>query len=152
MARALAERQKRAMGAIAEAIFLGSTGAPDAERIRWLIEDVADLLQRVGGKPRRLIVWMVRLVSVVGPILVGTLPPFRRLPVGRRARALERMEGSRLLSGPVLALKAIFCVVWYEHPDSAREIGYDGACVLSLPPGGDAPLPRAEAGVEEGAP
>lgn len=34
-------------------------------------------------------------------------------------------------SPPVLAVKAILCILYYEHPDAAREVGFVGQ---GLPP------------------
>jgi len=53
----------------------------------------------------------------------------RALPLGDRSHALEKMESSRFAL-PLLAVKAMLCIIYYEHPDAAREIGFDGACLL----------------------
>ena len=45
----------------------------------------------------------------------------------------SRPPDLRLLTGLVLlALKAILCTIYYEHPDAQREIGVDGCA--SPPP------------------
>jgi len=54
-----------------------------------------------------------------------------------RARALERMERSPL-SLALFGAKALVSIVYYEHPDPARSIGYEA------PPAEDAvPMVRA---------
>jgi hypothetical protein len=40
---------------------------------------------------------------------------------------LERLERGPL-SMTVLGVKAMLSLVWYEHPRSARDIGFDGDC------------------------
>jgi hypothetical protein len=36
----------------------------------------------------------------------------------------------RTFLGPLLlALKTILCILYYEHPDAAAEIGFDGECM-----------------------
>ncbi|MCA9515530.1 MAG: hypothetical protein KC635_11345, partial [Myxococcales bacterium] len=62
---------------------------------------------------------------VVAPWLAGRLGPLERLPVSERVAALERLERSPLgLS--VFALKATLAILYFEHPDAAAEIGFDG--------------------------
>ena len=53
--------------------------------------------------------------------MIFAFVPLRALPLERRTRALERFEASAIAL-PLFALKAIFCVLYYEHPDAAREI------------------------------
>ena len=116
--------------ALAEALFATRDGAPPAERIGWLSEELDDFFARVGTKSRWLFLLSLFTVSVVAPLLVGRLSPLASLPLDVRTRALERMErGSFAL--PLLAVKAMLCVMYYEHPDAAREIGFDGACMLT---------------------
>ncbi|MCZ7678966.1 MAG: hypothetical protein M5U28_09520 [Sandaracinaceae bacterium] len=50
---------------------------------------------------------------------------------GSRAR-VERLEATPL-SLPLLGAKAILSIVYYEHPDAAREIGWDQECMGPRP-------------------
>ena len=43
-------------------------------------------------------------------------------------RALQTIEETPL-SLALLGAKAILCIVYFEHPDAAREIGWDQACL-----------------------
>lgn len=113
--------------AVAEAVFSTERGAPPRERVDWLMLEMEDFLARAGARTR----WVIRLallsVTLLAPLFAGHLPPIRRLPVRERARALTLLERSRF-GAPVLAVKALLCVLYYEHPDAAREVGFDGQC------------------------
>ena len=37
------------------------------------------------------------------------------------------------LSLAFFGAKAVLCIVWYEHPDSAREIGWSSTCLGPRP-------------------
>lgn len=126
----LGSRALRTTRALAEALFATRDGAPPAERIDWLSEELDDFFARAGTKSRWLFLVSLFTVSVVAPLLVGRLSPLRSLPLDLRTRALEKMErGSFAL--PLLAVKAMLCVIYYEHPDAARAMGFDGACMLT---------------------
>jgi hypothetical protein len=118
-----------AISAIAEALFSTEAGPPPAERIAWLTNDLEDFLDRAGGRSRFVFLLSVLAVSVLAPLLAGRLRSLRAMPVATRIDALDRMERSRM-SLPLLAVKALLCLVYYEHPDAAREVGFDGRCLL----------------------
>ena len=46
---------------------------------------------------------------------------------------LERFEKSGFAPA-LLAVKALLSVHYYEHPDAAREVGFDGACMITSGP------------------
>jgi len=61
----------------------------------------------------------------VAPLFVFSLPPLRRLSVEKRIVALERFERSPL--GVLFyALKAMLCMMYFEHPEAAHEVKFDG--------------------------
>jgi hypothetical protein len=117
---------------VAEALFATEAGPPPSERLDWLALELEDFLARAGARAR----WMVRLalwaVLLLAPLSIGRLRGLGSLAVPERVRALCRLESSRL-GAPVLAVKALLCVLYYEHPDASREIGFDADC---LAPGG----------------
>jgi hypothetical protein len=119
----------RAVRALAEALFATLAGPPPADRLDWLVQDLDDFLGRSGARSRVLLRLSLLAVSVVAPLMVFRLQPLRALPLDRRTEALERFERS-FFALPLFALKAILCVLYYEHPDAAREIGFDGACMV----------------------
>jgi hypothetical protein len=114
--------------ALAEALFTTGEGPPPAERLDWLVEDLDDLIGRVGTRGKLVFRLCLFAVSTIAPLLAFRLLPFRFLSSETRMRALERMERSPF-GLAVFAAKALLCIVYYEHPDSARMIGYDGTCL-----------------------
>ena len=109
--------------ALSEVLVAGQDGPPPFARLLWLCDDLVDFLTHTGARSRLVFRGALLAVSTLSPLLVWRLPPFRFLSLESRRRGIERMERS-LLSLPVLALKAIICIIYYEHPDAAREIGY----------------------------
>jgi hypothetical protein len=56
------------------------------------------------------------------PPLIGRAPPLARLSIDERIVALTKLEHSPA-GLPLLAVKAIFSIIYYEHPDVLRESG-----------------------------
>jgi hypothetical protein len=114
--------------AIAETLFTTKEGPPPPERLDWLVEDADDFVAQAGGRAR-LVLWLcMTAISLLAPLFALRLGPFRWLSPETRTRGLERMERSaRGLA--VFGAKAILCILYYEHPDSARFVGFDGLCL-----------------------
>jgi hypothetical protein len=110
------------MMAIAEAVFAGEQGAPPRHRIDWLRREYIDLMSRASGRGRFYFWAGALVVSIVAPLLHGTLRPFRRLSLADRIAALTKFEAN-VLGSILIALRAILCLLWYEHPEVAREVG-----------------------------
>lgn len=117
--------------AFAEALFSTAEGAPPAERLDWLTREFADYLVKAGGRARLILSLALFAVSWLAPLMVDEWPTIVRLDRLTRIRALERMEAS-FLSAAVLAVKAFLCVIYYEHPDVQREVGYVGAATFPM--------------------
>ena len=126
--RIVSERLVASLSAVAEAVFTTETGPPDPERMQWLARELEDFLARSGARTRFLLGLASFAVAIAAPLFAGRLPPLRRLPLRERARALALMEDSRF-GAPVLAVKALLCVLYYEHPAAAESVGFDGACL-----------------------
>ena len=108
--------------AVAEALFSREDGPPPAARLDWLVADVADFLREAGPRVRVIFTGGLAVATWLAPPLVGRAPPLSRLSVSDRCLALDRLEHSPLgLS--LLAVKAMLCIPYYEHPDSLSEIG-----------------------------
>lgn len=118
--------------AFAEALFSTPDGAPPADRLDWLTREFADYLVKAGGRARFIITLALFAVSWFAPLMVDEWPTIARLDRLTRIRALERMEAS-FLSAAVLAVKAFLCVIYYEHPDVQREVGYVGRATFPMP-------------------
>jgi hypothetical protein len=53
--------------------------------------------------------------------MIGKLTAFRRLTLAERVAALRRFE-AHPLGSILIALRAILCLLWYEHPGVARDV------------------------------
>jgi hypothetical protein len=129
MLRGAPPRMLATVEALAEALFSTEAGAPPRERLKWLSRELDDFMARAGARSRLVLRASVLCIAVVAPLLIRKLGPLRSLPLAQRTEALERME-SGTFALPLLAVKAILCILYYEHPDAAREIGFDGRCML----------------------
>lgn len=126
--RGLDKATKRTARAVAEALFTTKDGPPPDERLDWLVEDLDDCMALSGARGKRVFRLCLFAISVVAPLLVFRFVPYRFLSRATRSRALERMERS-VFALAVFGAKALLCIVYYEHPDAARMIGYDGTCL-----------------------
>jgi hypothetical protein len=118
----------RALRGIAEAVFSTDAGGPPADRIDWVMLEMEDLLARAGPQTRLIIRASTLAVTLLAPLSVMRLRLLYRLPLRERVRALVRLERTRF-GAPLLAVKALMSLVYYEHPDASREVGFDGACL-----------------------
>ena len=126
----------RSVRAFAEALFSTEAGPPPAARLDWLVGEMGDYLHRAGPAARFIFGLALFAVTWCSPLFIFRLPTLRGLDVETRIKALTRMEES-FAAAPVLAVKAFLCVVYYEHPDVQREVGYVGPATfpMSLGPG-----------------
>jgi len=124
----LTRRMRLATHAVAETLFTTEDGPPPRERLDWLVDDLDAFFVQAGLRARFAYRLCLFAISVLAPLLILHLPPFRKLPRAQRTEALERME--RSWAGlAVFGAKAPLCIIYYEHPDSARFIGYDASCL-----------------------
>ncbi len=116
----------RNVRAIIEAVFSDVEGPPPSDRLDWLCNDFEDFLARV---PSARLTYRVGVIAIciVGPLVARRLSSFRSLPVEDRVTALQKLESSPL-GFAVLGMKVLGSIVYYEHPDAAREIGFDASC------------------------
>lgn len=125
---------QRALRAFAEVVFArrsadGEIVPPPAERITWVCTEVDDFLARVTTRSRALVLLSLFAVSVIAPLFVRRFGTLAGLTVTDRIHALERFERSQLAPA-LLAVKALASIHYYEHPDAAREVGFDGGCLV----------------------
>lgn len=129
---------KRAVRAVIEALFArggegGEVIPPPAERVAWVTEDLDDFLARASGRTYVIILLSLVVVSLGAPLLSRRFVSLASLTPRERVHALERFERSGLAPA-LLAVKALLSVHYYEHPDAAREVGFDGACMITSGP------------------
>ena len=132
------------MRAVIEAVFArqgeaGDVTPPPEARVAWVTDEVDDFLARASGRSYAIVLLSLVVVSVVAPLMSRRLGSLASLSPTERVHALERFEKSGFAPA-LLAVKALLSVHYYEHPDAACEVGYDGACMIAPGP------PRAAAG------
>jgi hypothetical protein len=119
----------RALWSVAEALFTTRSGAPPPARLAWLCDDLRDFLSHAGRRARMLFLFALWVCTWVAPFVVGLLPPFHARTLEQRTRILAHLEHGPMWQTPIiLALKSILSILYFEHPDAAHEIGFDGAC------------------------
>ncbi len=126
-------RKDREMVLIAEALFATHIGSPPPGRLYWLISELQDFLLGAGFKARLLMSVSAALATWLSPLRLRRAPPVSRLTVSEGIEALEALEASAL-GTPLFALKAILSLIYYEHPDAAEELGFDGKSLLEWQP------------------
>lgn len=114
---------------VAEALYSDEGGPPPAARLDWLETDLGDFFGHVSRRARFIFWICLSSLYFLGPLLIGRLGPLGRLSVPDRVRAIERVERTPL-SIALLGAKAILSLVYFEHPDAARDIGWDQECKL----------------------
>jgi hypothetical protein len=112
---------------VAEAVFLTDDGPPPPDRLDWLSREVEDFLARAGARSRLVVGLALFAIGVLAPLLSLRFVSLARMSVRERARVLSRLEHT--FGAPVLAVKAMLCLLYYEHPDVARSVGFDGQCL-----------------------
>ena len=114
---------------MAEALFLDEAGNPPAAgELDWVETELQDFVRSAGSWARFLLGSCMLVVQLMVPLFARKLATLRSLGLPERRLALERMEESGM-SLPLLAVKAVICMVYYEHPDAAARIGFDGHCL-----------------------
>lgn len=116
--------------AVAEALFATAEGAPPPKRLDWVERELRSFLGHAGAQARFVFGASVYAVTLLGPLVAGKLGGFAALGLADRMRVLEKVEKS-FLSTPLLGVKAILCIVYFEHPEAARHIGATGECLRS---------------------
>jgi hypothetical protein len=114
--------------AIAEAMFAGESGPPPHDRLDWLCADFEDFLEQAGPRPKLILGGAVFLATWVAPLSIGRRPPLGRLDIADRCRALHKTEATKA-GLPILAVKAMLSIMYYEHPDAQADIGVDTICM-----------------------
>lgn len=108
--------------AVGEALFSKGGAPPPEERMDFLRREVTDSMARGGPMLRLQITLAALVVSVIAPLCVGRIGRARGLPLALRVEALSKMERAR--AAPMLiAIRALLCLLYYEHPDAAAEAG-----------------------------
>lgn len=106
----------------AEALFSDEAGPPPAERLDWLMRELEDFVDQGGARVRAILVGGLLAATWAAPAFARKRPPLGRLSIADRIAALDALEHSPL-GLPLLGVKAILCILYYEHPDVLRDAG-----------------------------
>jgi hypothetical protein len=125
---------RRSLRAFIEALFAredeaGDLVLPPSERTAWVCDELDDFVARASIRTYLVVVLSLFVVDIVAPLFVRRFGRLAGLEPELRIHALERLEKSSL-SPVLLAVKAVVCIHYYEHPAAAREVGFDGACLV----------------------
>lgn len=121
---------RAAARAVAETLFTSEQGPPSDERLDWVVDELDDFLKHSGERARMIFRLCLLGIETTAPVLVGKPPPFHRLSAEDRTRALEAMEQNAAFGLAVFGAKAPLCILYYEHPDAAVEVGFEGECLV----------------------
>jgi hypothetical protein len=124
----LADRTRAQARAFAEALFTPEGGSLPGARLEWLVDELDDFVRHAGREARTVLTSSLAAIAAAVPLALGVARSFASLSVDERVRGLERVERTPL-GLAILGAKAMVCIVWYEHPESARDIDHDGACL-----------------------
>jgi hypothetical protein len=126
----LSPRGRANARALAEALWSrDGTSAPPDDRLAWFVGDLADFVGHLNLRARLLFVTCLTTITWAGPLLIGRLGRLGSLSIPDRIRAIHAVEHNPVASLALFATKAVTSLVWYEHPDNAREIGWDRRCL-----------------------
>lgn len=126
--RGLSAGTRRRARAVAEGMFADEHGPPPSERLDWLERDLDDFLGHVSSRGRWIFSLSIAALYYVAPLLLGRLRTLGGLDAGDRVRAIEAFDRSPFALA-LLGAKAILSIIYFEHPDAAREIGWDQECL-----------------------
>ncbi len=124
----LSDEARRVAVALAGTLFARDDGPPPVDRLTWLGDDLDHFFAHAGARSRSVFLLCITVIDLLAPLLIGRLGRFSSLALDDRASALTRFEASPLALA-FFGAKAALCIVWYEHPAAAREVGFDGLCL-----------------------
>ena len=107
---------------ISEAFFSEDTSPMDSKRLEWLVREYCDFMSRAPTKQRFLFRTAVTVIAFLSPLFIWKIGPFSTLNFNDRIRALRRFE-QRKIGRILIPVRAILCLIYYEHPDAAKTLG-----------------------------
>ncbi len=120
----LGARQRPMVRALGEALF-SPDGEASPERLDAFIEEV-DSFVSPASKTLRFGLKAMLFILKWSPFLFGWFRTFDELDVEDRVHHLEALERSRVRQFPliVVGFKTVMTMIFYEHPDELRALGY----------------------------
>ena len=123
---------RHATRVVSEALFSADGEAPNEERLAWLVDDFGDFYARSHGNARLILRMSLFVLTWIAPLFAFVPMPLGSLSIRRRVIALERLEASPLAPA-ALAVKAMLCILWFEHPATQAETGTAPTCMGRRP-------------------
>lgn len=118
----ISEFHQREIESISEAFFSADTVPMDPKRLRWLTREYCDFMGRAQAKQRFLFSTAVTIIAYLAPLFIWKIGPFSALNFDDRVRALKVFE-RRKIGRLLIPVRAILCLMYYEHPDAAQTLG-----------------------------
>jgi len=112
----------RQIKCISETFFSADTTPVDSQRLEWLVREYCDFMSRAPKKQRFLFRTAITVIAFLAPLFIWKIGPFSTLNFRDRVRALRVFEHRKI--GKILVpVRAILCLIYYEHPEAARTLG-----------------------------
>jgi hypothetical protein len=109
-------------------LFSWNGETPDTERLEYIEHDFADFYARSQGTAPLVLRLSLFVLMYVAPLFIFRPTSLRSLSIENRARALDKLEASPL--GPAaLAVKAMLCILWFEHEKTQLETHTQTSCL-----------------------
>lgn len=122
---ALDKTWKKTVAHVGSVLLEDASGPPPENQMRWACHELDAMLNEIGGRGKFIFRASLLVVSLLAPLMIFRLPPIRRMSFEATAHALERFERSPL--GMMLfAVQTMLCIVYFEHPDAAVTMDFDG--------------------------
>ena len=122
---------RRVIFALAEALFTDPDAPSDrgaAARFSWAVSDVDAMISNASAGHRILVRVTLVLLELLPLVIVGRFARCSSLPIDARVAYLSRLDRHRItqLALPVVLWKTLLTMVYFEHPEAAPILGYDG--------------------------
>nr|MDQ3031416.1 hypothetical protein [Myxococcota bacterium] len=122
-------RKRADARALAEALWSrDGTSGPPAERLSHFEADLSDFVGHLNLRARLLFLSCLGTVTWIAPLVLGRFARLSSLSIAHRIDAIHALERTPAALA-LFAVKAVLSIVWFEHPDNAREIGWDQRCL-----------------------
>jgi len=113
---------------VAEALFSRDGSPPDAERLSFIERDFGEFYARAQGNAPLILRVSLLALMYIAPLFVFRPGSLASLSLTKRAHALEKFEASPLAPA-ALAVKAMLCILWFEHATTQAETNTEPSCM-----------------------
>jgi hypothetical protein len=123
----LRPRHRPVVRALAEAMYSPGGEVPD-DRLDAFVDDVDGFISPASKTLRFALKLMLDVLRVLPILIVGRFKTFEELDRETRVRMLDKMDRHRFAPFTLIfvAYKTLMTIVFYEHPDELKRLGYRG--------------------------